>query len=134
MLAIASNIVGLTVISLHSPIASARPAAGVLVVAATGASAWLHRAHVAAVWPHVWISGPRAWLGWYRGGLHRHETADHFEHVFEYPVQVVAFLFALVKAGVLLSLSAAYLLRVGRFASLEAPPQRLQTALTRGRS
>lgn len=37
-------------------------------------------------------------------------------------------------AGVLLSLSAAYLLRVGRFASLAAPPQRVQAQLTGGRS
>jgi NhaA family Na+:H+ antiporter len=31
-----------------------------------------------------------------------HRTASHFEYVFEYPVQVVAFLFGLVNAGVLL--------------------------------
>jgi NhaA family Na+:H+ antiporter len=250
MLAIASNIVGLIVISLHSPIAEARPAAAVLIVLAIGISASLRRAHVASVWPYVWLSGSLAWLGCYWSGLHpalallpivpflahtprdlnvaggakrdSHEKTDHFEHVFEYPVQVVAFLFALVNAGVLLrgfgtgtwavltasligrpvgilaavgiavaaglhlprqvgwrdlvvialaaspgltfgvffataifpsgpllieakigamatvagvllSLSAAYLLRVGRFASLAAPPPRLHTALTRER-
>jgi hypothetical protein len=31
-----------------------------------------------------------------------HRTAGHFEHVFEYPVQVIAFSFGLVNAGVLL--------------------------------
>ena len=82
------------------------------------------------MWAYLSVSGPLAWLGCYWAGLHPalallpivpffphsgrhlngidhqsrgvHRTASHFESVFEYPVQVVAFLFGLVNAGVLL--------------------------------
>jgi NhaA family Na+:H+ antiporter len=129
LLAIASDVVGLTVISRHRLIADVHPAAAVLIVAAIGASVVLRQSSVRSVWPYLCLSGPLAWLGCYWAGLHPalallpivpffprserdldgiarlergvHRTASHFESVFEYPVQGVAFLFGLVNAGVL---------------------------------
>jgi NhaA family Na+:H+ antiporter len=130
LLAIASDVVGLTVISRPRLVADAHPAAAVLIVAAIGASVVLSRSGVRSVWPFLFLSGPLAWLGCYGAGVHPalallpivpffprsardlnaiarpnqgvHRTASHFEHVFEYPMQVIAFLFGLVNAGVLL--------------------------------
>jgi len=84
----------------------------------------------ARVWPYVLLCGPLSWFGCFWSGVHpslallpiipflphtarelnpvidrirgRHQTAAHFEHVFRYPVQVVAFLFSLVNGGVLM--------------------------------
>jgi NhaA family Na+:H+ antiporter len=130
LLVIASDLVGLTVISRSRLVADAHPAAAVLIVAAIGASVALRRSGVRSVWPYLGLSGPLAWLGCYGAGVHpalallpivpffphsprdlksvarvdrdAHRTASHFESVFEYPVQGVAFLFGLVNAGVLL--------------------------------
>jgi NhaA family Na+:H+ antiporter len=130
LLAIASDVLGLTVISRQRLIADLHPAAAVLMVAAIGVSVVLRRSGVRSVWPYLCLSGPLAWLGCYWAGVHpalallpivaffphskrdldgiarqdraAHRTASHFESVFEYPVQVVAFLFGLVNAGVLL--------------------------------
>ena len=130
LLAIASDVVGLTVISRPRLVADAHPAAAVLIVAAIGVSVVLRRSGVRSVWPYLCLPGPLAWLGCYGAGLHpalallpivpffphsprdlngiarpdrgAHRTASHFESVFEYPVQGVAFLFGLVNAGVLL--------------------------------
>ena len=130
LLAIASDVVGLTVISRHRLIADAHPAAAFLIVAAIVASVVLRQSGVRSVWPYLCLSGPLAWLGCYWAGMHPalallpivpflprserdldgiarpergvHRTASHFESVFEYPVQGVAFLFGLVNAGVLL--------------------------------
>jgi NhaA family Na+:H+ antiporter len=130
LLAIASDVVGLTLISRPRLVADVHPAAAVLIVAAIGASVVLRRSGVRSVWPYLCLSGPLVWLGCYWAGLHPalallpivpflphsardldriarpdrrvHRTASHFEAVFEYPVQGVAFLFGLVNAGVLL--------------------------------
>jgi NhaA family Na+:H+ antiporter len=130
LLAIASDVVGLTLISRPRLVADVHPAAAVLIVAAIGASVVLRRSGVRSFWPYLCLSGPLAWLGCYWAGLHPalallpivpflphsardldriarpdrrvHSTASHFESVFEYPVQGVAFLFGLVNAGVLL--------------------------------
>jgi NhaA family Na+:H+ antiporter len=130
LLAIASDVVGLTVISRNGLIADVHPAAAVLIVAAIGASVVLRQSGVRSVWPYLCLSGPLVWLGCYWAGMHPalallpivpffprserdlggiarpergvHRTASHFESVFEYPVQGVAFLFGLVNAGVLL--------------------------------
>jgi NhaA family Na+:H+ antiporter len=130
LLAIASDVVGLTLISRPRLVADVHPAAAVLIVAAIGASVVLRRSGVRSFWPYLCLSGPLAWLGCYWAGLHPalallpivpflphsardldriarpdrrvHSTASHFEAVFEYPVQGVAFLFGLVNAGVLL--------------------------------
>jgi NhaA family Na+:H+ antiporter len=130
LLAIAGDVIGLTVISRQRLVADVHPAAAVLIVAAIGASVVLRRSGARSVWPYLCLSGPLAWLGCYWAGMHpafallpivpffprterdvdgiarqnrgAHYTASHFESVFEYPVQVVAFLFGLVNAGVLL--------------------------------
>ncbi len=130
VLAIASDVVGLTVISRQRLFADAHPAAAILIAAAIGAAVALRRSGVRSVWPYLCLSGPLAWLGCYWAGMHpalallpivpffphserdlegiarpdrgEHRTASHFESVFEYPVQAVAFLFGLVNAGVLL--------------------------------
>jgi Na+:H+ antiporter, NhaA family len=128
VLAIAGDVAGLLTISRRHFVADAHPAAAVLIVAAIGVSAWLRRAGLRSMWPHLLLSGPLTWLGCYRAGIHpalsllpivpflahtardlnvvadadrpTHRTAHHFESVFEYPVQAIAFLFALVNAGV----------------------------------
>jgi NhaA family Na+:H+ antiporter len=130
LLALASDVVGLIVISRPRLVADAHPAAAVLIVAAIGVSVVLRRSGVRSVWPYLGLSGPLAWLGCYGAGLHpalallpivpffphsardlngiarpdrrAHRRASHFESVFEYPVQGAAFLFGLVNAGVLL--------------------------------
>jgi NhaA family Na+:H+ antiporter len=130
LLAIASDVVGLTVISRQRLAADVHPAAAVLIVAAIGASVVLRQSGLRSVWPYLCLSGPLVWLGCYWAGLHPalallpivpffphserdldgiarpdrggHRAASHFESVFEYPVQAVAFLFGLVNAGVLL--------------------------------
>jgi NhaA family Na+:H+ antiporter len=130
LLAISSDVIGLTVISRHRLVAEVHPAAALLIVAAFGASIVLRRSGVRSMWPYLTLSGPLMWLGCYRAGLHPalallpivpffprsardlstiarpnrgvHRTASHFESVFEYPIQGVAFLFGLVNAGILL--------------------------------
>jgi NhaA family Na+:H+ antiporter len=130
LLAIASDVIGLAVISTRHLVADAHPVAALLLVPAIVMSARLRRSRVRSVWPHLLLSGPLAWLGCYWAGVHpalallpivpffphtprdlngaararrnTHRTASHFEYVFEYPVQAVAFLFGFVNAGVLL--------------------------------
>jgi NhaA family Na+:H+ antiporter len=130
LLAIASDVVGLTVISRPRLVADAHPAAAVLIVAAIAVSVVLKQSGTRSFWPYLGLSGPLAWLGCYWAGLHpalallpivaffprsardvnaiarpdrgAHRKASHFEAVFEYPVQGIAFLFGLVNAGVLL--------------------------------
>jgi NhaA family Na+:H+ antiporter len=130
LLAIAGDVIGLAVISRQHLIADVHPAAAILIVPALGVSAVLRQSGVRSVWPYLCISGPLVWLGCYWTGVHPalallpvvpffphsardlnvvaradrgvHRTASHFEYVFAYPVQVVAFSFGLVNAGVLL--------------------------------
>jgi Na+:H+ antiporter, NhaA family len=130
LLVITSDVVGLTVISQRHLVAAVHPAAGVLIVAAIGASVVLKRAGVRSFWSYLCLPGLLAWLGCYWAGMHpalallpivpffshsardlggiarhsrgAHRTASHFESVFEYPVQVIAFLLGLINAGVLL--------------------------------
>jgi NhaA family Na+:H+ antiporter len=130
LLAITSDVVGLTVISRSRLVADVHPAAAILIVAAIGVSVVLRRSGVRSVWPYLCLPGPLAWLGCYGAGVHpalallpivpffphaardlnaiarpdrgEHLTASHFEAVFEYPMQGIAFLFGLVNAGVLL--------------------------------
>ncbi|HWW86108.1 MAG TPA: hypothetical protein VNZ26_21075 [Vicinamibacterales bacterium] len=128
LLVVASNVGGLAVISRHHLVAEVHPAAALLIVLAIGASAVLRRWGVRSVWPYLTLSGPPMWLGCYWTGLHpalsllpivpffthsprylnldravpergTHRTARHFEYLFKYPVQVIAFLFGLVNVG-----------------------------------
>lgn len=128
--AIVSDIVGLALISRERFPVHVHPYAILLIGAAMAASGMLRRGGVRSVWPDLCVSAPLAWLGCYWAGLHpalallpivpffphsrrnwdgiaaadraTHRTASHFESLFEYPVQLIAFLFGLVNAGVLL--------------------------------
>jgi len=129
LLALASDVVGLTAASRTFLVADVHPAAGFLIVAAVVVAAALRRRRVRSVWPYLLCSAPLSWLACYWTGLHpalgllpivpfffhsarnlnasgaghgEHRRANHFEEVFEYPVQAVVFLFGLVNAGVLL--------------------------------
>jgi Na+:H+ antiporter, NhaA family len=130
LLAISSDVIGLTMIARHRLVVEVHPAAALLIVAAIGASIVLRRSGVRSMWLYLFLSGPLTWLGCYRAGLHpalallpivpffprsardlraidrrdrvEHRTESHFESVFEYPMQGLAFLFGLVNAGVLL--------------------------------
>ena len=129
LLALASDVVGLTATSRTFLVAEVHPAAGLLLVAAVVVAAVFRRRGVRSVWPYLLWSAPLSWLACYWTGLHpalallpivpffshsarnlnvtsaghgEHRRASHFEDVFEYPVQLVVFLFGLVNAGVLL--------------------------------
>jgi Na+:H+ antiporter, NhaA family len=123
-------VIGLVLVSYRSPASEVHPAAAMLIAAAIGVAAALRRTHVRTIWPYVLLCGTLSWLGCYWSGLHPalallpivpflphaprgvsaavdrpggpHASGDHFEHVFKYPVQVVAFLFGLVNGGVLI--------------------------------
>jgi Na+:H+ antiporter, NhaA family len=130
LLAISSDVIGLTLISRHHlAVVEVHPAAVLLIVVAFAASIVLRRSGVRSMWPYLSLSGPLMWLGCYRAGLHPalallpivpffpraprdlsaigrpdrgvHRTGSHFESVFEYPMQGLAFFFGLVNAGIL---------------------------------
>jgi NhaA family Na+:H+ antiporter len=131
VVAIGSDIIGLAVISTRTLVPRGHPAAALLIVTAVMASAALHRAGWRSVWPYVCSSGVLSWLGCYWAGVHpalallpivpffahtprdlnshrgrtphaAHDTSGHFEHLFEYPVQAIAFAVGLVNAGVVI--------------------------------
>jgi Na+:H+ antiporter, NhaA family len=130
LLTIASNVIGLVLVSQRYPVAELHPAAAALIVPAIGGAAALRRSHVRNVWPYVLLCGSLSWFGCYWSGIHPalallpivpflphaarglspaidrprgpHESGRHFEYVFKYPVQVIAFLFGLVNGGVLI--------------------------------
>ncbi len=130
LVAMASDAVGLMMISRQRLIVAVHPAAALLIAAALGVSVALSRSGRRSVWGYLCVPAPLAWLGCYWAGVHpalallpimpflprsardvtgiarpragTHRRASHFESVLEYPVQLVAFLFGLVNAGVLL--------------------------------
>jgi NhaA family Na+:H+ antiporter len=130
LLAIASDTIGLVVVSQRLPAARVDPPALALIAAAVAGAIGLRRARVRSLWPYVLVCGTLSWFGCLWGGVHpalallpivpllphaarelnpvvdrardRHRAAAHFEYVFRYPVQVVAFLFGLVNGGVLM--------------------------------
>lgn len=130
LLAIASDTIGLVLISQRYPVSDVYPGALALIVVAIAAAIALRRSRVRRIWPYVLICGTVSWFGCFWGGVHpalallpivpflphsardlnpvidrargRHQSAAHFEYVFRYPVQVVAFLFGLVNGGVLM--------------------------------
>jgi Na+:H+ antiporter, NhaA family len=128
ILAVASDVLALLVISRRPLLAAANPAALGLIVLALAVSFVLRRCGVRTMWAYLVAAGPLAWLGCYWAGLHpalgllpivpffprssralddfatdRHEHASltHFESSFAYPLQAVAFLFGLVNGGVM---------------------------------
>jgi NhaA family Na+:H+ antiporter len=130
LLAIASDVIGFVAMAPGQLTEGDHPAAALLIAPAMGVAAVLRRRHVRSIWPYLCVPGVVSWLGCYWSGLHpalallpivpffthsprdlsvapgaepiTHRTAGHFEYVFEYPVQGIAFLFGLVNAGVLL--------------------------------
>jgi Na+:H+ antiporter, NhaA family len=129
-LAIASDVIGLVVISRPMVASSTHPTSTALLVPAIGASVALRRAHVRSAWPYVVVAGSMSWFACFFGGWHpalallpivpflRHEprnwigfddpadgahaTSRHFEYIFKYPIQAIVLLFGLVNAGVLI--------------------------------
>jgi len=128
ILALVSDIVALLAISRQRLVASADPAAAVLIGAAIVVSVLFRRLGVRTMWAYLLVAGPLSWFGFYSAGLHpalallpivpffpragralgdfaahRHELASltHFESALAYPLQAVAFLFGLANAGVL---------------------------------
>lgn len=130
LLTIASDTIGLILVSQRYPVGEVHPGALVLIVIAVAAAVGLRRSSVTGIWPYVVICGTWSWLGCYWSGVHpalallpiipflphtardlnpvldrargRHQAAAHFEYVFRYPVQVIAFLFGLLNGGVLM--------------------------------
>lgn len=129
LLVIASDAIGLALIAGRYPVPSAHPVAALLMVPAAWFGVGLRRRRVRTMWPLLAVSGTLSWLAFYWSGVHpamallpivpllphsprsldpladpvrgRHQAAAHFEYVFRYPVQGIAFLFGLVNAGVM---------------------------------
>jgi NhaA family Na+:H+ antiporter len=129
LLAIATDVVGLALISRRYPVAAVHPVAALLIVPALFACALLRHWRVRSIWPYLSTAAPLSWLACHALGIHPalallpivpffphtprdiaihprtdlvHAAANHFEHVFERPVQAIAFLFGIVNGGVLL--------------------------------
>ena len=130
LLAIASDAIGLLLVSQRFPVGELHAGAPELVIFAIAIAYGLRQSKVRRIWPYILICGPLSWFGCFWSGVHpalallpiipflphtarelnpvvdrargRHQAAAHFEYVFRYPVQVVAFLFGLVNGGVLM--------------------------------
>ena len=129
LFAVISDVIALVLASHRPFVAESNSGWIVLVFVAVGLSMVFWRRRVRSMWVYLLVAGPLAWWGCYRSGVHpalallpivpffpaepralddlgdrRHEHArmTHFESVFAYPLQLVAFLFGLANAGVLL--------------------------------
>jgi len=128
LLAIASDAVGLVIVSYRYPVLTVHPIAAALLIPAIWIAAVLRRSKVGNIWAYILLSGTLSWFAFYWSGVHpalallpivpffphaardlnpladpargRHKAAAHFEVVFRYPVQAIAFFFGLVNAGV----------------------------------
>jgi NhaA family Na+:H+ antiporter len=127
LIAVASNAIGLLVVTFRSPIADIDPLGMGLLVTAVASAALLRNAAVSHFSPYF-VCGAVVWYGLYRAGLHpalallpivpffprepRRQDLfadppddDHPHHVereWNQLVQVILFLFGLVNAGVIL--------------------------------
>jgi len=128
ILAVVSDIIALVMISWRTCVAAADPTAWSLILIALLLSLAFRWLGARTLWPYLLIAGPIAWVGCYWAGLHpalallpivpffprarrpladfdahRHDRSSvtHFESLMAYPLQLVAFLFGLVNAGVL---------------------------------
>ncbi|HMF95636.1 MAG TPA: hypothetical protein VKE96_15145 [Vicinamibacterales bacterium] len=128
ILALVSDVVALSAISRERIVASADPAAALLILGALVVSMLFRSFGVRSMWTYLLVAGPLSWLGFYWAGLHpalallplvpffpragrplgdfaahRHDLASltHFESALAYPLQAVALLFGLTNAGVL---------------------------------
>jgi NhaA family Na+:H+ antiporter len=130
LLAIASDAIGLVIVSYRRPTLAVHPAAVALMIPAIWSAAIFRRNSVRTIWPYVLLSGTLSWFAFYWSGVHPalallpivpfvphaardldpladpargpHRSSAHFEYVFRYPVQAIAFLFGLVNGGVLI--------------------------------
>lgn len=130
LLAIASNAIGLILVSQRYPVADVHPAALALLIPAVGGAAVLRRATARSFWPMLLVCGTLSWLACFWSGVHpalallpivpffphsarhldftsdsprgRHGASAHFEYVFQVPVQIILLLFGLVNGGVLM--------------------------------
>jgi NhaA family Na+:H+ antiporter len=127
LIAVATNVIGLLVVTLRSPIGNIDPLGMGLLVTAVAIAALLRKAAVSRFSPYL-LCGAVAWYGLYLAGVHpalalvpivpflpreprRHDLFadppddDHTHHVereWNQVVQVILFLFGLVNAGVIL--------------------------------
>ena len=126
LLAIASDAIGLVLVSHGNTAVETRPIALLLIVPALAIAAYLRSRDSRTVWPYLLVPGVLSWVGLYAAGIHpalalipivpfmphssrssvarerTHGSASHFEQVFRLPVQVIAALFGLVNGGVLI--------------------------------
>ena len=130
VLAIASDAIGLVIVSYRYPVIESHQAAAALMIPAVWSAAMFRRNGVRTIWPYVVLSGALSWFAFYWSGVHpalallpivpflphaardlnpladpareQHRSAAHFEYIFRYPVQVIAFLFGLVNGGILI--------------------------------
>jgi len=129
LMAIVSNAIGLTAISLHQHAGNIQPAGPLLIVVGSAVTVWLAQLKLRAIWPQVVIGGGLMWFGFWWTGLHpalalipivpglprsprrhtpfgaepdhgAHDSSRHIEHALWMPVQLILFLFAFVNAGV----------------------------------
>jgi NhaA family Na+:H+ antiporter len=129
LFAVVSDVIALVLVSHRSFAVGADAGAITLIFLAIALSVLFWQLGVRSMWAYLLVAGPIAWFGCYWSGLHpalallpivpffpraprpldelgalRHEHTGvtHFESVFAYPLQAVAFLFGLANAGVLL--------------------------------
>ena len=131
LLAITADALGMFAIAPRQAFVNVQPGGSALMVAAVALAFAFRQMKVRTFWPYLAICGPLSWWALYLDGFHpafalvpivpflphvprsldafaetpdrRHDSVRHFEHVSQYPVQAVLFLFGLVNAGVLLS-------------------------------
>ena len=131
VVAIASDALGMFAIAGRHAFVEVRPGGTALMAAAVGLAFMFRQLKTRTFWPYLAICGPMSWWALYLDGFHpalalvpivpflphvprsldafaqtpdrRHDSVRHFEHLSQYPVQAVLFLFGLVNAGVLLS-------------------------------
>jgi NhaA family Na+:H+ antiporter len=129
--AIAADALGMLAIAGRQAFVEVRPGGAALMAAAVGLAFMFRQVKTRTFWPYLAICGPLAWWALYLDGFHpalalvpivpflphvprsldafaetpdrRHDSVRHFEHLSQYPVQAVLFLFGVVNAGVLLS-------------------------------
>ncbi|HEX7137382.1 MAG TPA: hypothetical protein VF219_06035 [Vicinamibacterales bacterium] len=129
LFAVITDVIALVLVSRRPFVTGAHIGALSLILLAIGISALFRQFDVRSMWAYLIVAGPLAWLGCYWSGLHpalallplvpffpraprplddlserlhEHSHLTHFESVFAYPLQAVAFLFGLTNAGVLL--------------------------------
>jgi NhaA family Na+:H+ antiporter len=130
LLAVTSDIAALAFV-VRDPFSQAHVAGPILIALALWIAVRLRRARVRTFWPYLLICGPICWWGFVSAGLQpalalipivpfvphsprdlelfadtpqsTHNSVTHLEHMLQYPVQVVLFLFALVNSGVVLT-------------------------------